>query len=115
MDESEHLLLSVQAAPASDTSGFVGVVAVGRHEAYRTIRSYPSPQDALQTTQHLLAGALGALMADQEWRTAFDEYGHAGRRTDLGHGLRAPKQPRGLIDRRGENPNNVEGPESQRH
>jgi hypothetical protein len=67
--------------------GFVGILAVGDHEAYRTIRSWASPHDALNATERLLSGALGSLMAAEEWRTATEEFGHAARRTELGYGL----------------------------
>ena len=92
MEDNERLLISIEAAPASDSWGFVGVVAVGEYEAYRTIRSYPAPPDALKAAQHLLADVLGALMAGQEWRTTTEEFGHAARLTELGYGLGARKQ-----------------------
>ena len=40
---SEQLLVKVETVPASDNWGFVGRVLVGEHEAYRTIRAYPTP------------------------------------------------------------------------
>lgn len=92
MGDEEPALISVTAIAASDSWGFVGVVRVGDHEAYRTIRAYPTPRDALSAAQALLGEVLGALMAGQEWRTAADEFGHAPRRVELGLGLTAPDQ-----------------------
>jgi len=89
MSDEEPILINVVAVPASDSWGFVGVVRVGDHEAYRTIRAYPTPRDALAAAQALLGEVLGALMAGQEWRTAADEFGHAPRRVELGLGLGA--------------------------
>ena len=83
------LHVTITSSPASDSWGFVGVLSVGDFEAYRTIRAYSTPDDALQAGQHLLAEVLGTLMAGQEWRTAEGEFGHAPRRTDLQFGLRA--------------------------
>ena len=88
-DQTLHITLT--SAPASDSWGFVGVVRVGEHEAYRSIRAYSSPTMALTATQDVLADVLGTLMAGQEWRTAQDEYGHAPRRTELGFGLKAER------------------------
>jgi hypothetical protein len=85
--ESE-LLISVHAAPASDSWGFVGRVLVGDLEAYRTIRAYASPSEATEATSHLLASVLGPLLAGQEWNTANDEFGHAPLRTELEFGLK---------------------------
>jgi hypothetical protein len=85
--ESE-LLISIDAAPASDSWGFVGRVLIGDLEAYRTIRAYASPTEAAEATSHLLAGVLGPLLAGQEWNSANDEFGHAPLRTELGFGLR---------------------------
>lgn len=87
-DQTLHITLT--SAPASDSWGFVGVVRVGEHEAFRSIRAHPTPAAALTATQHVLSDVLGTLMAGQEWRTAQDEYGHAPRRTELGFGLKAP-------------------------
>lgn len=92
MDGDEKLLISITTAPASDNWGFVGVVAVGEVEAYRTIRAYTSPTEALASTQALLADVLGSLMAGQEWRSAQSEFGHAPRRTELEFGLRATSE-----------------------
>ncbi len=85
----EHLLITIDTAPASDSWGFVGRVLVGEHEAYRTIRAYPSPSEAVAATQGLVADVLGGLLAGQEWRNAQDEFGRAPRRTDLDFGLGA--------------------------
>jgi len=94
MDSTDQLLITITASPASDSWGFVGVVSVGDHEAYRTIRAYPAPGEALAATQRLLADVLGGLMAGQEWAAAQAEFGHAPHRTELEFGLRAqPGQP----------------------
>ena len=89
MDDPDQLLITITTTPASDSWGFVGVVSVGSQEAYRTIRAYTAPGDALQATQRLLADVLGALMAGQEWGAAQADFGHAPRRTELEFGLRA--------------------------
>lgn len=86
---SEQLLVKVETVPASDNWGFVGRVLVGEHEAYRTIRAYPTPSEALSVTQRLLGDVLGALLAGQEWRAAHEEFGHPPRRTELDFGLGA--------------------------
>lgn len=91
MDGDDSMIINLEAASSSDSWGFVGVVSIGDYEAYRTIRSYSTPADALRATQHLLADVLGALLAGQEWRTAADEFGHTPRRTELGLGLKAPE------------------------
>jgi hypothetical protein len=85
----EELLITITTVPASDNWGFVGVVSVGEQEAYRTIRAYTAPGDALSATQRLLADVLGSLMAGQEWGAAQSEFGHAPRRSELEFGLRA--------------------------
>lgn len=85
----QQLLITIDAVPASDSWGFVGRALVGAHEAYRTIRSYPTPNEALTATQRLVASVLGALLAGQEWRDAHEEFGHAPRRTELDFGLGA--------------------------
>lgn len=89
MDTPERLLITLSTAPASDGWGFVGVVSVGDQEAYRTIRAYTAPGDALHASQRLLADVLGTLMAGQEWGAAQADFGHAPRRTELEFGLRA--------------------------
>ena len=91
MNDDQPMLISLTSAPASDSWGFVGIVSVGEHEAYRTIRAYASPADAAQAAQELLAVVLGALMAGQEWRSAAEEFGHSPRRTELGLGLVSPR------------------------
>jgi hypothetical protein len=88
MDSTNELLITISTAAASDSWGFVGVVAVGDEEAYRTIRAYTAPGEALGATQRLLADVLGSLMAGQEWGVAQAEFGHAPRRTELEFGLR---------------------------
>ena len=102
---ADKLLISVGTSPASDSWGFVGTVSVGDHEAYRTIRAYDTPQEALDVTQVLIGEVLGALLAGQEWRLAQQEFGHAPRRVDLslglrglrGHGAEAPDVPSGQV------------------
>lgn len=88
-DKQEGVLISLRSEPASDSWGFVGVVAVGDYEAYRTIRAHTTPDEALTAAQQLLADVLGSLLAGQEWRSAQGEFGHAPRRTELQFGLRA--------------------------
>ena len=85
----DELFVKVDTAPASDNWGFVGRVLIGEHEAYRTIRAYPTPAEALTEAQRLVAGILGSMLAGQEWRSAQDEFGHAPRRTELDFGLTA--------------------------
>ena len=85
----DELFITVDTVPASDNWGFVGRVLVGEHEAYRTIRAYPTPAEALSQGQRLVAGVLGSLLAGQEWRSAQEEFGHAPRRTELDFGLGA--------------------------
>ena len=85
----QDLLITIDTAPASDNWGFVGRVLVGEHEAYRTIRAYAAPAEALSAAQALLAGVLGTLLAGQEWRAAQEEFGHAPLRTELDFGLQA--------------------------
>jgi len=89
MEVPEELLITITTSPASDSWGFVGVVSVGDQEAYRTIRAYTAPGEALHATQRLLADVLGTLMAGQEWGAAQADFGHAPRRTELEFGLRA--------------------------
>jgi len=84
-----QLFIALDTAPASDNWGFVGRVLVGEHEAYRTIRAYPTPAEALSAVQGLVAGVLGTFLAGQEWRSAQDEFGHAPLRTELDFGLTA--------------------------
>jgi hypothetical protein len=93
MGASDHLLITITTTPASDSWGFVGVVSVGDHEAYRTIRAHTTPGEALGATQRLLADVIGGLMAGQEWAAAQAEFGHAPRRTELEFGLRAKLEP----------------------
>lgn len=86
---ADQLVITVDTAPASDNWGFVGRVLVGDHEAYRTIRAYPTPGEALSEAQRLVAGVLGTMLAGQEWRIAQDEFGHPPRRSELDFGLSA--------------------------
>jgi hypothetical protein len=86
---TDQLFVRLDTAPASDSWGFVGRVLIGDHEAYRTIRAYPTPEEALATTQQLMGNVLGALLAGQEWREAHQEFGHAPRRAELDFGLLA--------------------------
>ena len=86
---ADQFFIRIDSSPASDNWGFIGLVLVGDHEAYRTIRAYPTPGEALSAAQELVAGVLGALLAGQEWRDAQDEFGHAPRRTELDFGLAA--------------------------
>ncbi len=97
MESNDELQITVGTSPASDNWGFVGVVSIGDQEAYRTIRAYTAPGEALAATQRLLADVLGGLMAGQEWGAAQAEFGHAPHRTELEFGLRAKvdkNQPR---------------------
>jgi hypothetical protein len=89
MPAGDELHILITTSPASDSWGFVGVVSVGDFEAYRTIRAFASPGEALSTAQQALAGVLGSLMAGQEWRMAQDDFGHAPRRAELEFGLGA--------------------------
>ena len=75
----EHPPIWVDAIEARDAWGFVGVVRVGDHEAYRTPHSYPVPSDARAAAEQLLANLLGSLLTGQEARTASDGHHH---RTD---------------------------------
>ena len=87
--QNDELLIRVESTPASDSWGFVGRVLVGDHEAYRTIRAYPTPGEALSAVQQLMAEVLGTMLAGQEWRSAHQEFGHAPRRSELEFGLAA--------------------------
>jgi hypothetical protein len=93
VDREEDMLIKIRTSPASDNWGFVGIVAVGDHEAYRTIRAYTTPGEALVATQRMLAGVLGVLLAGQEWAEAQTEFGHSPRRTELEFGLQAKSGP----------------------
>jgi hypothetical protein len=89
---ADSLSITIDAAPASDSWGFVGRVLVGEHEAYRTIRAYTTPDEAVRVTQRLVSDVMGSLLAGQEWRSAEREVGHAPRRTELQFGLAARKR-----------------------
>jgi hypothetical protein len=83
-DMKREALVILDSAAASDSWGFVGVVRVGSFEAYRTIRAYASPGDAIEAVQRLLGKCLGTLMAGQEWNESVEELGHAPLRSELG-------------------------------
>jgi hypothetical protein len=70
---NDHSLISLDAREAHGAWGFVGVVRVGDHEAFRTLRSYPVPSDARAAVEQLLAHVLGAVLRCQEHRAAADE------------------------------------------
>jgi hypothetical protein len=89
---ADALLIKIDVAPASDSWGFVGRVLVGEHEAYRTIRSYSTPGDALRATQQLVGDVLGTMLAGQEWRSTEQEVGHAPLRSELQFGLAARRE-----------------------
>lgn len=86
------LLISIDTVAASDGWGFVGRVMVADHEAYRTLRSFPSPSEALSFTQKVVGDVLGALLAGQEWRTLHEQLGHVPLREDLNFGLSGLKK-----------------------
>ena len=92
MTSKDSVLITASSSPASDSWGFVGVVSIGDIEAYRTVRAYTTPGEALRTVQGLLAKVLGVLMAGQEWRMAEEEFGHAPLRTDLQFGLKVQRE-----------------------
>jgi hypothetical protein len=71
--QDDHPLISLDALEARGAWGFVGVVRVGDHEAFRTLRRYPVPSDARAAVEHLLAHVLGAMLRGQERRAAADE------------------------------------------
>ena len=87
--DQEQLHITLETVPASDGWGFVGRVMVGDHESYRTIRAFPTPQEAMSFTQAIVGDVLGAQLAGQEWRSLHDELGHAPLREDLNFGLGA--------------------------
>jgi hypothetical protein len=86
MGDDSGLLISVTTDAASDSWGFVGVVKVGEVEAYRTIEAFPSRGEALRATQGMVAGALGELLAGQEWRSVREATGKAPLRQDFNIG-----------------------------
>jgi hypothetical protein len=81
--QNDHSLISWDALAARDAWGFVGVVRVGEHEAFRTLRSYPVPSEARTAVEQLLAHVLGTMLTGQERRAA-DEPGPGPRRSELG-------------------------------
>ena len=83
--QNDHPLISSDALEARGAWGFVGVVRVGDHEAFRTSRSYPVPSDARAAVEQLLAHVLGTLLAGQEGQAAVvDEPRPGPRRSELG-------------------------------
>jgi len=76
------MLIAVDAAPASDGWGFVGRVLVGEHEAYRTLRAYPTPGEALSAAKILVGDVLGSFLAGQEWHTAEEDVRKASPQAD---------------------------------
>jgi len=102
---ADALLIKIDVAPASDSWGFVGRVLVGEYEAYRTIRSYSTPGDALRATQQLVGDVMGSLLAGQEWRSTEQEVGHAPLRSELQFGLAARRE----TDQHGDTVREAEG------
>jgi hypothetical protein len=93
-DSSVHpeiapLHITVETAPASDGWGFVGLVMVADHEAYRTFQAFTTPTEALTFAQRLVADMLGGFLAGQEWRQLDQNLGHHPLRADLQFGLSA--------------------------
>lgn len=86
----EDLLIRLDATEASDSWGFVGRVIIGGVEAYRTLGSYPTPTEAREAVQRIVAAAMGPLLAGEEWRALLEATGRTPRREDLGFGLQAP-------------------------
>jgi hypothetical protein len=78
-----EMLISVGAEQASDAWGFVGVVKVGDHEAYRTLEAFTTPSDASAEAQRLMATVLGELLAGCEWRQMRDQLGSVPLRRDF--------------------------------
>ena len=77
-------VISVLADQASDRPGqFVGVVAVGAVEAYRTYHTFSTERDAQNYASAMLRDALGGLMAAQEWQESRRDQGGPPRRAGL--------------------------------
>jgi hypothetical protein len=100
MADDSDLLIAISTDEASDSWGFVGVVKIGDVEAYRTIEAFPSHGEALRATQALVAGALGELLAGQEWRSVREATGKPPLRKDFNfsafrwsRGLGKPAEP----------------------
>lgn len=89
---ASQAILTVNAVEASDSWGFVGVVSVGSREAYRTMRAYATPGDAIDAVERLLGQFIGTLLAGHEWREAVAEFGHAPLRSELGL-VSGPRHP----------------------
>ncbi len=81
---NDHSLISSDALEARGAWGFVGVVCVGDHEAFRTLRSYPVPSDARAAAEQLLASVLGTMLRGQERRAAAEDPDPDPRRSALG-------------------------------
>jgi hypothetical protein len=81
------VLITVSSDAASDSWGFVGVVQVGRIEAYRTLEAFPTPSRARHAAQEILAGVLGELLAGAEWRRVRESKGSPPTRRDLALGV----------------------------
>src|SRR4051795_3682311 len=82
-----EILVTVGSDVASDSWGFVGVVKVGQFEAYRTLEAFPTPPEAQNAAQEILAGILGELLAGAEWRRVRDAKGAPPTRKDLALGI----------------------------
>ncbi|HEY2296675.1 MAG TPA: hypothetical protein VGH43_03015 [Jatrophihabitans sp.] len=77
------LPITIEVDTASDSWGFVGVVKVGKYEAYRTIESFATPAEAEQETQAIVGGVLGEMLAGAEWRRVRETTGATPTRRDL--------------------------------
>ena len=82
-----EILVTVGSDVASDSWGFVGVVKVGQFEAYRTLEAFPTPLEAQNAAQEILAGILGELLAGAEWRRVREAKGAPPTRKDLALGI----------------------------
>ncbi|HEY4629979.1 MAG: hypothetical protein JF630_11610 [Geodermatophilales bacterium] len=82
-----EILVTVGSDVASDSWGFVGVVKVGQFEAYRTLEAFPTPPEAQNAAQEILAGILGELLAGAEWRRVREAKGAPPTRKDLALGI----------------------------
>ena len=88
------MLISIDASPASDSWGFVGVIRIGEAEAYRTLEAFASPELAIAAAQRLMADSLGEILAGREWRAMRDQTGAPPTRKDLNLSvLRRSDQP----------------------
>lgn len=89
----ETLTISIGADAASDSWGFVGVVKVGSSEAYRTLEAFPTPRDATDAAQLLMADVLGEMLAGREWRGVRDDKGAPPTRQDFNLSALRPPTP----------------------